>query len=201
MGALPAGTNSIGKLAANTGVDIGDVDVTSIVPGSAATNLGKAEDGGHTSGDVGVMALGVRTDSPNAVGAGTTADYSFLATDMAGGLRTALYETDFAVLGTKHVKKYYTAVGAVTDGIVWSPAAGTRWYVTDIIVNVSAAATVTFEDDLAAGDAAVAKFELAANSGFSHAFNTPWFSGEDAADLLVTTTAGNIYITVTGYEI
>lgn len=30
VGALPAGTNAIGKLAANSGVDIGDVDVTSI---------------------------------------------------------------------------------------------------------------------------------------------------------------------------
>ena len=30
--ALPAGTNAIGKLAANSGVDIGDVDVTSITP-------------------------------------------------------------------------------------------------------------------------------------------------------------------------
>ena len=34
--ALPAGTNAIGKLAANSGVDIGDVDVTSI---SAGANL------------------------------------------------------------------------------------------------------------------------------------------------------------------
>lgn len=31
--ALPAGTNAIGKLAANSGVDIGDVDVTSIAAG------------------------------------------------------------------------------------------------------------------------------------------------------------------------
>ena len=31
VGALPAGTNAIGKLAANSGVDIGDVDVTSVV--------------------------------------------------------------------------------------------------------------------------------------------------------------------------
>ena len=30
VGALPAGTNAIGKLAANSGVDIGDVDVTSV---------------------------------------------------------------------------------------------------------------------------------------------------------------------------
>lgn len=34
VSALPAGTNAIGKLAANSGVDIGDVDVTSISAGS-----------------------------------------------------------------------------------------------------------------------------------------------------------------------
>lgn len=44
---LPAGTNAIGKLAANSGVDIGDVDVTSI---SAGANL---------VGDVGIS--GART--------------------------------------------------------------------------------------------------------------------------------------------
>jgi hypothetical protein len=34
VGSLPAGTNAIGKLSANSGVDIGDVDVTSIANGS-----------------------------------------------------------------------------------------------------------------------------------------------------------------------
>jgi hypothetical protein len=34
VAALPAGTNAIGKLAANTGVDIGDVDVLSIAAGA-----------------------------------------------------------------------------------------------------------------------------------------------------------------------
>lgn len=43
-GALPAGANAIGKLAANSGVDIGDVDVTSVsgnvtVVQATATNL------------------------------------------------------------------------------------------------------------------------------------------------------------------
>jgi len=43
VGSLPAGTNAIGKLAANSGVDIGDVDVTS-QPARAATtdNVGAA---------------------------------------------------------------------------------------------------------------------------------------------------------------
>lgn len=200
--ALPAGTNAIGKLAANSGVDIGDVDVTSVVPGTTATSLGKAEDAGHSSGDTGVMALGVRVDSPDTALAGTALDYSPLATSSTGAVRTAPMSEDFAALANgPQVKKYYTNAGAVTDGIVWSPAAGKRWYVTDIFINVSAAATVTLEDDLVAGDAAVWKAELAANSGWSHSFNTPLFSGEDAADLLITTSAGNVYVMVTGYEI
>ena len=48
VGALPAGTNAIGKLAANSGVDIGDVDVTSI---SAGTNtIGNVGLIGRTTG-------------------------------------------------------------------------------------------------------------------------------------------------------
>ena len=61
--ALPAGTNAIGKLAANSGVDIGDVDILSIAAGDnnignvdiasalpAGTNLvGKASVGNDTS--------------------------------------------------------------------------------------------------------------------------------------------------------
>ena len=41
VGALPAGTNAIGKLAANSGVDIGDVDVTSIAAGD--NNIGNVD--------------------------------------------------------------------------------------------------------------------------------------------------------------
>lgn len=83
--ALAAGTNAIGKLAANTGVDIGDVDVTSIVPGTGATNLGKAEDAAHTSGDVGIMPLGVRINPASIpVFAGTDGDYSAFAINANG---------------------------------------------------------------------------------------------------------------------
>lgn len=85
--ALPAGTNAIGKLAANSGVDIGDVDVTSVVPGTGATNLGKAEDAAHSTGDVGVMALTVRTNTA-ASRAGTDGDYQPLITDTNGRLHT-----------------------------------------------------------------------------------------------------------------
>src|SRR3990167_3856409 len=40
VAALPAGTNAIGKLAANSGVDIGDVDVTSLSHGKTILSAG-----------------------------------------------------------------------------------------------------------------------------------------------------------------
>ena len=84
---LPAGSAAIGKLAANDGVDIGDVDVTSIIPGTGATNLGKAEDAAHSSGDTGVMPLAVRNDDIAALG-GADGDYAPLQVNAAGALYT-----------------------------------------------------------------------------------------------------------------
>lgn len=148
---LATGSNAIGKLAANSGVDIGDVTLTA----------GTAEVGSLLPPDTDVTAH------------------------------------------TNYIRKYYTNAGAATDGIIWSPAAGKRWHVTTLYINVSAAATVTLEDDKAGGDDPVWKGELAANSGVVIPFTEqyPMASGEDAADLLVTSSAGNIYITCVGYEI
>ena len=87
--ALPAGTNAIGKLSANSGVDIGDVDVTSVTPGTTASALGKAEDAAHASGDVGVMSLCVRAASATDRSAGATdGDYEPCAVDANGKLWT-----------------------------------------------------------------------------------------------------------------
>lgn len=73
------------NLAAGTN-NIGDVDVLSVVPGTGATNLGKAEDAAHSSGDTGVMALAVRSDAGGAI-AGADGDYTPLQVDSAGALR------------------------------------------------------------------------------------------------------------------
>lgn len=55
--------------------------------GSSATDLGKAEDAAHASGDVGIMALAVRTDTAIAR-AGTDGDYIPLIVDSTGRLYT-----------------------------------------------------------------------------------------------------------------
>lgn len=82
---LAAGAATIGKLAANSAVDIGDVDVTSVVPGTGTTNLGKAEDAIHNTGDVGVMALAVSNEANTARAA--DGDYLPIATDTEGNVR------------------------------------------------------------------------------------------------------------------
>lgn len=58
---------------------------TSVTPGTSAAHLGKAEDAAHASGDTGVFALAVRTDTA-AASSGTTGDYEALHTDSVGAL-------------------------------------------------------------------------------------------------------------------
>lgn len=106
---LATGSAAIGKLASNTGVDIGDVDVTSVVPGVGATNLGKAEDAQHANGDVGVMPLAVRQDSLSAL-AVHDGDYSPLSVNDEGSLYVEV--ADGALLQVH---------GAVEDGTPGGP--------------------------------------------------------------------------------
>lgn len=124
-------------------------------------------------------------------------------TNTIGAVKSVPSDIDINGSNANHADKYYTNAGAVTDGIVWSPAAGKRWHVLTLYINVSAAATVTLEDDLAGGDVARWKGELAANSGVVLKYDKehPFSSGEDAADLIITTTAGNVYVQAVGYEV
>ena len=87
VASLPAGSAAIGKLAANSGVDIGDLHIKNNIPCTGATNLGKAEDAAHSSGDVGVMPLAVRNDDIAALG-GADGDYAPLQVNAAGALYT-----------------------------------------------------------------------------------------------------------------
>lgn len=72
-------------LAANSGVDIGDVDVISVVPGTGATNLGKAENAASAGGDVGVAVMAVQDAALSALGS-IDGDYTHLRVDANGAL-------------------------------------------------------------------------------------------------------------------
>jgi hypothetical protein len=80
---------------ATDSVDEGDIGIPRMTAdrqlrvapgGSGASDLGKAEDAAHTSGDVGVMSLAVRQDTMAAL-AGTTGDYIPITTDESGQAR------------------------------------------------------------------------------------------------------------------
>ncbi len=113
VGSLPAGTNAIGKLAANSGVDIGDVDVTSLPALAAGTNLiGKVSSGidgtnlydGTTALTI-KRASGIATDSGANTLVAAVADKKIrvLALSMFATSTTAVsayvYNGDYMLLG------------------------------------------------------------------------------------------------------
>lgn len=101
------------RFALNSGVDIGDVDVTSIAPGTGATNLGKAEDTVHTGGDVGVMVLGVRQSSQ--VNFGADGDYVPFSVNDSGEIRVSVGRSEILTTGQILV------VGDVFNGLDLDP--------------------------------------------------------------------------------
>lgn len=106
VGALPAGTAAIGKLSANSGVDIGDVDVTSI---SAGTNL---------IGDVGIQP---RTSGGLSVMNATSSDGGTALTSTAQVIKASagqlfgyyIYNPNSSA---QYVQFYNTASASVTVG-------------------------------------------------------------------------------------
>jgi len=98
--ALPAGTNGIGKLTSNSGVDIGDVDVTSVIPGTGATSLGKAIDTMTGATDTGVLTLATRDDALGAL-TPVEGDNVQLRVDANGALWTHDDALDAALSGSE----------------------------------------------------------------------------------------------------
>lgn len=62
------------------------VSADAVVPGTGATNLGKAEDAAHVDGDTGVFSLGVRNDGAATTFSSANGDYTPLAVDKTGSV-------------------------------------------------------------------------------------------------------------------
>lgn len=73
--------------------------ITSMVPGTSATSLGKAEDAAHASGDTGVMALAVRSNTAAST-SGADGDYQPLITNTTGHLWVDASGQTLTVTGT-----------------------------------------------------------------------------------------------------
>lgn len=136
---LAAGTNAIGKLAANSGVDIGDVDVTTvgtITPGTGATALGKAIDSAVGATDTGVAALAKRLDTPATL-TPASGDYVPLQVNSVG----AQFVVSIPHLGLNgdpftYTWKRHTASTAQTGTAIWTPGGGKKVVVTLVQIGV-----------------------------------------------------------------
>lgn len=151
VASLPAGTNAIGKLAANSGVDIGDVDILSIAAGD--NNIGNVDivsgtittvttltGGGiaHDSADSGnPIKVGARATNAE-IAAVANNDRSDLVTTLTGKLITQPYSNpENFVSGA-----ITTAMtGTTSTSLVAAPGSGLRNYITTIIAS-NAHATV-----------------------------------------------------------
>jgi cytoskeletal protein CcmA (bactofilin family) len=113
---LSTGTNSIGDVRSVT---------TSIIPGTSATHLGKAEDAGHASGDTGVFVLAVRNDSRGTL-AGTDLDYAPFQLNSSGDLRVDGSGVTQPVSGTVSISGSVTVTGTVaaTQSGTWTVQQG-----------------------------------------------------------------------------
>lgn len=113
---LAIGTLGSETLVPGDGTNGLDVDVTRITPGTAATNLGKAEDDVAASGDVGVMALAVQRTT--AVSDAIDGDYVPLHTDALGRLQVTGTQLEDAIAATGDAGHFVLAVrrDAATSG-------------------------------------------------------------------------------------
>lgn len=127
----------------------GSSSITSIIPGTGATNLGKAEDAATASGDTGVAILERRIDTL-ASSAGTDGDYAFKNQDSLGasyGREVYAATAEDNTVGVFKVEERfsYSNITTATTTTVKSGAG----FVHAITVNTTAAGTITIYDNTA----------------------------------------------------
>lgn len=104
--------------------NIGDVDVLTVITGTGATNLGKAEDAGHTTGDTGVMLLGVANEAHASL-SDTTLDYTplavtrsgFMMATQMGGFKTTYSATSLNIATVATPTDVFTITGTATKTV------------------------------------------------------------------------------------
>lgn len=206
VGALPAGTNAIGKLAANSGVDIGDVDVTSVggnvtVVQATASNM-NAQVVGEVAHD------GADSGNPVKIGGKATTDMTGLTAVANADRAQLLVDT----LGRPIVMPYAPhenlvrgSTSDITDttrtSVIAAGAANVKTYITHILVMNSHASQGTWVN---IEDGTTTKYTIFAASGGGGASCTlpvP-IAGTAATAWNVScgTTGANVRVSMSGYQ-
>jgi hypothetical protein len=124
--------------------------ITSIVPGTGATNLGKAEDAAFTTGDTGVMALGVANEAGSNL-SGTDGDYTPIRTNRAGTVfnqdtTAPVYEEN--TTGKAIVEENYSTTRVTADGQIKASAGFVR-HISFAATGTVTAGTITLYNNTA----------------------------------------------------
>jgi len=191
---LAAGTNAIGKLAANSGVDIGDVDVLSL---PASTNtievVGDAAEDAAAAGNP-LLAGGRYDTTPREL---ETGDVGAIAIGLDGGVVPGLHATHWNATITSADATSATQVKA-------AGAAGVRHYITSVVLSTDTAMNIQIQDDAGTPVVAIEGIYLAANGGMVYPIpaGSAIMMGTDAQDIdVIASAAGNISVTMTGFSI
>lgn len=184
---------SVDTVALSDGSNVQTLHLVTAVEGGAKTDLAKAEDAAHASGDRGIMALAVRQDTPLAL-ATTDGDYIPLTTDADGLLRVnvgtalaasrtvdsvaATLSVDRLMNNLTQVTPTFAVIDAASSGdntIVASAGSGNIILVHQVFMVAAGTVTVRFESG-ASGTALTGQMNLASNGGFVLPFSpVGWF--------------------------
>lgn len=148
--ALPAGTNAIGKLASNTGVTIGAVEIAAAQTLATVTTVTTCSTVTTLTGS-GVAHDGVDSGNPHKVGAKATTALSGL-TLVANADRTDLFAGVDGVLITRphcNLEGIVTGNASNTDGtstqVIAAQAAGIKTYLTSVILTNTSSSNIYVE--------------------------------------------------------
>lgn len=205
--ALPAGTNAIGKLASNTGVTIGAVEiaaaqtlatVSTVTTCSTLTGGGVAHDGADSGNPV---KIGVKAEtSPKGITVVADGDRTDLYADADGMLMVKL-ATSGADLISENVSN---TNGTSTAFSNFTAVASTYNYVTAYSVFRTDAGTTPIYVDFRDGTAGAIKWSvvLPPNGGANMSSAIPLFktSANTALAYDVSAATTTVYISVSGYQ-
>lgn len=190
-----AGTHKVlaaGSYAAIT--PLSTYSISNMTPGTAAANLGKAEDAVHASGDVGVEVLAVRYEALTSPVSAAN-DYSFTGVDDLAKTIVMPYAPMI-----NQVQGVTAAITGTTDtAVIAAPGASVRNYITSLeVVNSSGTATVVAIKD---GSTIIAYIYAPANGYNDAQFPTPLkLSANAALNVACLTTAANVFVSAQGFK-
>ena len=92
----------------------------------------------------------------------------------------------------------YATLSAITETILWTPATGKKWVITDIVISSTGTTLVTFRDGSAGTTFMIGR--CTASYPFVSNQLTPIVSAGINRNLTVQSSVITAYVTVTGYE-